>query len=71
MAETEAVRALIARWQDAFRFANGKEAPVVDYDRGWYYVDGRTNPLAYKWRAKQLEEATERLRARPLPRSEP
>lgn len=63
-----AVRANIERWQDAFRRANGRlEAPRIEYERGWYYVGGRSDPYVCKWRAKKLEEATERLLARPLP----
>lgn len=55
----------IFRWQDAYRKANGKEAPHVTYSRGWYSISFS------RWRLSDLNAATERLLTRAAALSEP
>jgi hypothetical protein len=45
-------------WQRAFTEANGKVAPAVTWERGWFKIDGG------QWRHRRatLEEMTKTLR---------
>ncbi len=47
----------IERWQEAFEVANGRDAPSVRYERGWYKFEN----LHVKKRAADVEEMTARL----------
>lgn len=51
---------LIGEWQEAFRAANGREAPEIQYQNGWYII----KRLRSKFRRKQLEEMIFELKRR-------
>jgi len=42
-------------WQKAFREANGKDAPAVTWEKGWFKIDGK------RYRRRALEEMRDRL----------
>lgn len=31
---------LMADWQEAYEKANGKSAPEIEYDNGWFRIEG-------------------------------
>jgi hypothetical protein len=52
-------------WQEAYFAANGKEAPPVIWERGWFLINyGNCTP---RFRREQLERMTANLRSLPAP----
>ena len=51
----EELQAIVKNWQAAYRLANQKEPPQMEYHRGWFRIGHM------RLRKSQLIEATERL----------
>ena len=51
----EELKTIVTNWQIAFRLANQKEPPLIEYYYGWFKIDHM------RLRKNQLIEATERL----------
>ena len=51
----EELSTIVKNWQAAYRLANQKEPPQVEYHRGWFRIDHM------RLRKSQLIEATEWL----------
>jgi hypothetical protein len=54
---------VIQAWRDAYCHANGRPAPAVSYERGWFVM---RDPYTVRYRRSQMEDFTARLRGRAL-----
>lgn len=57
---------IISAWREAYRAANGRPAPAVSYERGWFIMK---DPYTVRYRRSELAQATMRLRDRVKDRS--